>query len=276
MLSRLESLRSNLRPSEQRLAALALENPGEMITLTMAELAERAAVSQATIARFCQAAGCSGFREFKIRLAQALGGGAPFIHQDVDRDETAAGIIGKVFDRVLGSLMLARDALSADGVEAAIALLAGARRIEFYGSGNSGIVAADLQHKFFRQGLATAAYADPHIYNMSAATLTGQDVAVLISNSGRTHDILEAAGNARSAGAAVLAITHSHSPLARLADLALLADVPENTDVYSPMTSRLVHLAIGDVLAIGVALRRGPGVAEILTRAKAAVLARRR
>lgn len=276
MLSRLESLRSNLRPSEQRLAALALEKPAEVITLSMAELAERASVSQATIARFCQAAGCSGFREFKIRLAQALGGGAPFIHQDVSRDESAAGIIGKVFDRVLGSLMLVRDALSPEAVEAAILLLAGARRIEFYGSGNSGIVAADLQHKFFRQGLATAAYSDPHVYNMSAVTLTERDVAVLISNSGRTHDILEAAGNARSAGARVLAITHSHSPLARLAHLALLADVPENTDVYSPMTSRLVHLAIGDVLAVGVALRRGPDVAEILTRAKAAVLARRR
>ncbi len=276
MLSRIESLRPSLRPSEQLLATFALDYPGEIITLSMTELAARVGVSQATIARFCQAAGCSGFREFKIRLAQSLGGGVPFVHQDVVSGETVAGIIGKVFDGALANLMLVRDALSPVAIDQAIVLLAGARRIEFYGSGNSGIVAADLQHKFFRQGLTTVAYSDPHIYNMSAATLTDRDVAVVISNSGKTHDILEAAGNVLAAGAKVVAITHSASPLARLASVALLADVRENSDVYSPMTSRLIHLTVGDVLAVGVALRRGPGVAEILTRAKAAVLGRRR
>ncbi|MDR3436802.1 MurR/RpiR family transcriptional regulator [Telmatospirillum sp.] len=276
MLSRIESVYPTLRPSEQKLAEFARDRPAEIITLSMSDLAERASVSQATIARFCQAVGCSGFREFKIKLAQAVGGGAPFVHQDVTAGETPAGIIGKVFDRALTNLMQVRNALSSTAVERAVSLLATARRIEFYGAGNSGIVAADLQHKFFRLGLATVAYNDPHVYNMSALTLGRGDVVMAISNSGRTHDILEAAENARSVGAAVVALTHSNSPLARLATVALLADVSENSDLYTPMTSRLTHLTIGDVLAVGVALRRGPEIAKVLTRAKTAVLSRRR
>ncbi len=276
MLSRIENLRPSLRPSEQKLADFALGRPHEIITLSMTELAEQVGISQATIARFCQALGCSGFREFKITLAQAIGGGVPFVHQDVGPGETPAGIIGKVFDRALSNLMQVRNTLSPVAVERAIALLDKARRIEFYGAGNSGIVAADLQHKFFRLGIPTVAYNDPHVYNMSALTLGPGDAAVLISHSGRTHDILEAAENVRSVGAAVIAITHSNSPLARLATVSLLADVAENTDVFSPMTSRLTHLTIGDVLAVGVALGRGPAVGGVLTRSKVAVLSRRK
>lgn len=275
MLSRIETIRPSLRPSEQRLADFALNQPGEVINLSMTELAAQASVSQATIARFCQALGCSGFREFKIKLAQTVAGGVPFIHQDVAVGETASGIIGKVFDRALSTLMQVRNTLSPAGVERAIELLAAARRIEFYGSGNSGIVAADMQHKFFRLGIPTVAYSDPHVFTMSALTLGEEDVAVVISNSGRTRDILDAAENALSVGARVVALTHSDSPLARLASQALLADVAENSDVYSPMTSRLVHLTIGDVLSVGTALRRGPETAAIITRAKTAVLSRR-
>jgi RpiR family carbohydrate utilization transcriptional regulator len=276
MLSRIEKLRPGLRPSEQRLAEFVSQRPAEIITLSMTEAALRAGVSQATIARFCQAVGCSGFREFKIKLAQSLGGSAPFVHQDVTADETAAGIIGKVFDRALTGLSQVRDALSPAAVEKAVALLADAHRIEFYGSGNSGIVAADLQHKFFRLGLATVAYSDPHVYNMSALTLGRSDAVVLISNSGRTVDILEAAESARSVGASIVALTHSNSPLARLATVALLSDVSEDNDLYTPMTSRLTHLTVGDVLAVGVALKRGPSVSQVLGRGKMAVLNRRR
>ncbi|MDR3518846.1 MAG: MurR/RpiR family transcriptional regulator [Azospirillaceae bacterium] len=275
MLSRIEALRPSLRPSEQKLADYVLARPGEVITLSMTDLAARAAVSQPTIARFCQALGWSGFREFKLKLAQSIAVGVPFVHQDVVLGEDTTGIIGKVFDRALSSLMQVRNSLSASAVEAAIALLTEAHRVEFYGSGNSGIVAADIQHKFFRLGIPTVAYSDPHVFAMSALTLSERDVAVVVSNSGRTHDIIEAASNALSVGARVVAITHSESPLARRATVALVADVAENTNIYTPMTSRLVHLTIGDILVVGVGLRRGPEVKTILTRAKAAVISRR-
>jgi len=45
--------------------------------------------------------------------------------------------------------------------------------------------------------------------------------------------------------------------------------VTEDADVYIPMASRLAQLAIIDVLAVGVALRRGPGLINRLEQLKA-------
>jgi RpiR family carbohydrate utilization transcriptional regulator len=277
LLSQVEAMRDQLRPSERKLADYVMEAPREVLDLAMTDFARRAGVSQPTIARFCQALGFSGFREFKIRLAQSIASDvpAPAVFRDVRADEPASGVAAKVLDRTIGALLQVRNSLSSDSVAAAITLLADARRIEFYGAGGSGIAALDVQHKFFRLGVPCVAYSDPHTYTTSAALLGAGDVVVAISNTGRTRDILDAVQSALDAGAKVIAITHGSSPLARKASIGLFANVDEDTDIFSPMTSRISHLAIGDILAVGVALARGPEFAERLAEAKG-VLDRRR
>ncbi|SAL18227.1 RpiR family transcriptional regulator [Caballeronia terrestris] len=275
LLSQVETMREQLRPSERKLADYVLEAPREVLDLAMTDFAARVGVSQPTIARFCRALGFSGFREFKIRLAQSVAGDVPTVYRDVRTDEPASGVAAKVLDRTIGALIQVRNSLSTDSVAAAIALLSEARRIEFYGAGGSGIAALDVQHKFFRLGVPSVAYSDPHTYTTSAALLGAGDVVVAISNTGRTKDILDACASAQAGGAQVIAITHGTSPLARMANVGLFANVDEDTDIFSPMTSRVSHLAIGDILAVGVALARGPQLAEKLKQAKD-VLNRRR
>ncbi|QSN60829.1 MULTISPECIES: MurR/RpiR family transcriptional regulator [unclassified Caballeronia] len=275
LLSQVEAMREQLRPSERKLADYVLEAPREVLDLSMTDFAARAGVSQPTIARFCQALGFSGFREFKIRLAQSVAADVPTVYRDVRSDEPAAGVAAKVLDRTIGALIAVRNSLSSDSVAAAIAILSDARRIEFYGAGGSGIAALDMQHKFFRLGVPSVAYADPHTYTTSAALLGPGDVVVAISNTGRTKDILDACKSALNGGAKVIAITHGNSPLARLASVGLFANVDEDTDIFSPMTSRVSHLAIGDILAVGLALARGPQLAEKLAEAKDVLEGRR-
>ncbi len=275
MLSRIETIYAQLRPSERKLATHVLTAPREVLDLAMTDLSARAGVSQPTIARFCQALGCSGFREFKIRLAQSIAPGVSSVYQDVEPDESTPGIISKVFDRTIGTLLEVRNALSARHVDDAITVLTEAARIEFYGAGGSGIAAQDIQHKFFRLGIPSVAYTDPHTFSVSAALLSAQDVVVAISNTGRTRDIVDAARSALTCGARVIAITHSNSPLAQLATVSVAANIAEAGDIFSPMTSRLSHLTIGDILAVGVALRRGPEFMERLARAKQVIVQRR-
>ncbi|WP_395453265.1 MurR/RpiR family transcriptional regulator [Azospirillum melinis] len=83
MLARIAAVRDQIRPSERKLADYAMAHPGDVINLSMAELADRVGVSEPTVARFCAALGCRGFREFKIKLAQDIAGGMPFLHQDL-------------------------------------------------------------------------------------------------------------------------------------------------------------------------------------------------
>ncbi len=275
LLDRIESLADGLRPSEQAVARFVLRHPNLVISLSFPEIAARAGVSQPTVARFCVAAGFSGYRDFKLRLAQSLAKGIPFVHRDVAPQDSMAEVGAKVFDRGIAALVTVRNHLDPAAMERATQMLAHARRIEFYGLGNSGIVAMDAQHKFFRLGVPTVAYSDPHVHSMAASLLAKGDVVVAISGSGQTRELIRSVEIARDASAEIIAITASGSALAKLADVAIYADVPEDLDVYAPMTSRLVHLAMIDALSVGVALARGPELGARLKRAKQVISERR-
>ncbi len=266
MLDRIRASIPALPPAEQRVAKLLLADPRSFATLPVVELAERSHVSKPTVVRFCRSIGYDGLADFKLKLAGSVNEGVPYVHRAVDDDDKAGDIVVKVIDNAVAAMLRYRNAAASQAVERAIAVLADAgragRRIEFYGVGNSGIVAQDAQHKFFRLGVSAAAISDGHVQVMSATMLRPGDCAVIISNSGRSRDLLDVAGIARKKGAMVIAITASGSPLAREAQqasggLLLAADHPEDADRYSPMVSRLLHLLIIDILTTGVALRLG-------------------
>ena len=268
MLDRIRASIPALPPAEQRVAKLLLSDPRSFATLPVVELAERSHVSKPTVVRFCRSIGYDGLADFKLKLAGSVNEGVPFVHRSVDDDDKAGDIVVKVIDNAVAAMLRYRNAAASQSVERAIAALAETgrqsgqgRRIEFYGVGNSGIVAQDAQHKFFRLGVNTIACSDGHVQVMSATMLGPGDCAVVISNSGRSRDLIDAADIARRKGATVIVITASGSPLAQLAlsnnQIMLAADHPEDFDRYSPMVSRLLHLLIIDILTTGVALRLG-------------------
>jgi len=275
LLERVRLELANLSAAERKVAELVLAQPYTVMQEAVGEIARRAGVSQPTVIRFCRSLGVSGLSEFKLKLAASLMPGVPYVHATVRPDDAMTDIAAKVFDNTVAALIGCRNQVDPASVEAAVEVLNGARRVEFYGLGNSGITAADAQHKFFRFGLPTVSYNDPHVQAMAATLLGEGDVVVAISNTGRTVDLIEAVTLAHDNGATVIAITKPHSPLAECADLVLAADVPEDADTYSPMLSRLVHLVLIDVLAVGVALKRGPELIPQLERVKRSLTRKR-
>jgi RpiR family carbohydrate utilization transcriptional regulator len=252
-----------LPPAEQRVARLVLTDARAFASLPVGELAARARVSKPTVVRFCRSVGYDGLADFKRKLAGSVNEGVPFVHRAVDEGDRPGEIIVKVLDNTVSALLALRNRASPGAYERAIELLARAgldkRRIQFWGVGNSGIVAQDAQHKFFRLGVHTSAVSDGHVQVMGATMLGPGDVVVLISNSGRSRDLLDAAEIARRKGASTVLITASGSPLAATANgsthVLLAADHPEDHDRYSPMVSRVLHLLVIDILATGVALK---------------------
>lgn len=261
MLDRIKASLPSLAPAEQRVGQLVLDDPRAFATQPVTLLAERAHVSKPTVVRFCRSMGYDGLSDFKLKLAGSVSEGVPFIHRSVDTDDKTGDVLVKVLDNTVAAFLKYRNDASGHAIELAVNALMRAyqngHRIEFYGVGNSGIVAQDAQHKFFRLGLHTVAYSDGHMQIMSASVLRPGDCVVVISNSGRTRDLIDSVEIARGHGAVTIVITASGSQLASIADIHLAADHPEGYDRYSPMVSRLLHLTIIDVLATCVALRIG-------------------
>lgn len=272
MLSKISESLTGLSGAERKVAESALAEPKWFVHAAVAEIAERASVSQPTVIRFCRSLGYKGLPEFKLALSASIGHeGMPYVHEELNADDDMASVVEKVLSNAAASILGARRFLKETELETAIAMLTHARRIEFYGVGNSGIVAQDAQHKFFRFGISTVAYVDTHIQLMAASVLSNHDVLVVISNSGSSIELLDAVSIAKENGAAVIAITRSGSPLAQLADCVLSIASQENVELYTPMVSRLLQLAVIDILAIGLALRLGETASLQLQKSKRSI-----
>jgi len=273
MLDRVQACLPSLAPAEQRVAKLCLADPRAFTMLPVAQLADRAHVSKPTVVRFCRSVGYNGLSDFKQKLAGTVNEGVPFIHRSVDADDKTADVLVKVIDNTVAAFLKYRNEASSNQIDKAVAALVSAfqtgRQVQFFGVGNSGVVAQDAQHKFFRLGLHSTAYSDGHMQVMSASILQKGDCVLIISNSGRTRDLMDACDIARKNGATTIVITASGSPLASAGHIHLSADHPEGFDRYSPMVSRLLHLLIIDVLATTVALRIGGTIVQpMLSRMK--------
>lgn len=268
LLQQIAQAQPLLRKSEVKVAEYVLFNPAAVLQCSMAELAHKVGISEPTIVRFCRGIGCAGFQDFKLQLAQSLALSGQFGRFAIHQDDSVAEYGLKIFDSTLHTLMDVREQLDPQALQQAIQAIAEAQRIEFYGFGASGAVAADAQHKFFRLLLTAAAYSDPHMQAMSAAMLKVKDAAICISQSGRSKDLLTTAQLVRETGATLITLCPKHTPLADLASIHLAIDVPEDTEVYTPLTSRIAHLVVIDVLAMGVAMSRGPDLVEHLKSVK--------
>jgi glucokinase len=271
VFERIRQMRDALTPAERRVADLALNHPRSIINDPIVDIARKADVSQPTVIRFCRSLGCQGLSDFKLKLATGLTGTIPVSHSQVHLGDTATDFGAKVLDNTVSAILQLREHLNFEHVERAIDLLNGARRIEFYGLGNSNIVAQDAHYKFFRFGIPTIAYGDLYMQAASAALLGKGDVIVAVSKSGRAPELLRVLDVAMQAGAQVIAITSSNTPLAKRATVALETDHIEIRESQLSMISRILHLVMIDILAVGVAIRRAvpnEEVAEAVSKAR--------
>ncbi len=265
----------DFRASEKKVADTVLKNPEAVISKSITSLAEDSGVSDPTVTRFCRKLGLSGFMELKLCIARELPSGS-YLHENVSESDDLPTIFDKLFNSGIEALKESLQQIDTHSLQRAATALSKAGRIDFYGQGGSAIVARDAYHKFFRLGIPCSFHDDPHMQVMSAVILTTGDVLIAVSHTGSTKDILESAKIAQSSGATVIGITGSaKSPLSKIADIAISVNSQEAALLLAPMTSRLVQLAIIDVLFVTVSMANMVGFHQQLQEVKEALIGKR-
>ena len=272
ILGQIQRAKPQLSPAERRVADHVLAHPRSALNDPIATIARAAAVSQPTVIRFCRSLGCEGLSDFKLRLASGLTSTVPVTHTQVTGEDTMLELGVKVLGNTASAILQVRDHLNRETIDRAVDMLTAAERVEFYAVGHYGVVADDAQFKFLRFGVPSTSLTDSRLQLLAANVLRPRDVAVIISSSGRIDDLLEVADAAHARGASVLAITASQSPLTKKADVAIIVDHVEDVATHVPMISRILHLLVIDILAVGVAMRRGAESVSPLPDATAAGL----
>jgi DNA-binding MurR/RpiR family transcriptional regulator len=277
VLARLGTLAPSLRESERKIADYILARAEEIIYLSVTELADRTDTSEATVIRFAQRLGYSGYAALKIALTMDRRDSAAPLPSDLAPAADLPSLKRKILQVNIESLndtaQLLDDAALAQAVEA----LTNAPRIEAYGVGGSAVVAHDAYFMLMQIGLPIIALADPHLQIMSAVQLRKGDVALAISLSGSTRDTIEALQAARDAGATCLCITrYARSPITRVAHITLLAAARPATVGGHDLLGRVAQLAVIDVLAAAITLARPDASIDALTRGRRAISTNRR
>ena len=260
---------------------LVMADPQRALDEGFARLAQRSGCSLPTLMRSARDLGFAGLREFRLALARdlardaagvanvAVAAAVPPLHRRVRRSDPPAQVVAKVVGSAAATIEGLRSQLDASLLAAAAMAVAQAGHVACWSVGaTSGFMAADLQSRLHRLGVAATAWPDPHHQLASAAMLGPGDVALAVSHVGGMPSLLEAVDVAKGQGARVIALTQAHSPLARLADLAVALQVPDDPVMHVGTEAYLAHLTVIEVLTVLVAQQVGPQAEHRLARVR--------
>jgi RpiR family carbohydrate utilization transcriptional regulator len=259
LLLKIRGLIPSLNPALQKIAGYILENPHSIKLLRIRELAEKCGVAEATITRFVKSIGFKNFQEFKINLAEITSEkleSSEFVYDEVTKGDSIESIIEKIVYINNQALQDTKKILDVPDLERAIAAIERARNIDIYGAGGSFVAAENAQMRFYRIGQRCMVYNDPNQQAVSASLLTKEDVALGISNSGRTISTVSALKTAKEHGATTICITNfDQSPITVHADIKLFTSTRDSTFFQESMVSRIAQMLIIDILYAGLAVK---------------------
>ena len=243
----MNALYNNMSKSEKNIADRLIANPGEVLPLSITELAEKCGCSEATVSRFARRLGFPGYQGLKIALAQESG--SEKINTDLSDSDTLPDIYTKVRNNIYLTLEKTSATLNFDALQQAAEAISSSNRIVIFGLGNSAPIALDASHKLIRAGINATSYSDSHMQAIVASQLSEHDVAIGISHSGSSKDIVDAIKTANNHGTTTIAVTSSgKSPLSQNADIVLCSTSDETSRNILALSSRIAQLAIFDTI----------------------------
>lgn len=253
---KIQELIPTLSKSEQLVANYIIQHPDQVITLSVAALADAAGVSDPTVVRACKRLGFIGYQDLKVTLAQSIVTPLQNIHEEIAPDDDIQKIVSKVFYSAIHTLQYTHDTLLPADIQKAAETLMAARRIFIFGLGASGAIASDLQHKLLRLGLDASTYVDAHLQAITTAYCTAEDVVVAISHSGSSKIIIDNVRMAKENGAKIISLTSfGRSPLSKMADICLFTASMETKYRILAISSRIAELTIIDSIYTYIAMR---------------------
>ncbi|GGH87201.1 DNA-binding MurR/RpiR family transcriptional regulator [Pullulanibacillus pueri] len=263
IIALIRSIYPSLTKAEKKVADVVLVEEKNIIYNSLTDLAEKSNVGDTSVLRFCRHIGYKGFQEFKLALAQEL--------ETPSEVDSSDRVPLQIMKKNIQTLEETTSLMNENVLNEVVELFLSASKIVFFGVGSSGLTAEFANFRFARTGLPVEVITDSHLGMIRATLLTENDLAVIISVSGSTVDIVEIAKRANESSAKVICMTsHIKSPATRYADIVLLSASRETPTEGSAFSSAISQLHVLDVLFIELLNKLGDkGIEMIRLTAKA-------
>ena len=247
----------NLSKTQTKVAKTILADPQSVTESSIASLAKKSAVSEPSVNRFCKRFNAKGFPDLKLRIARSLASGVCYVSPKIHAADKVDSFTPKIFDAAIMNLALVRENICYQRIDQIVEKLTQARHIYFYALGASAIVARDAANKFLSLNLPVSSHDDILTQQMFASKGQDSDVFFIISDTNHNKQLIDVAQAANKNGSMVISLTPSHSSLSNLSALSLYADIFEFSDKSIPLSSRIMYWVILDIIATGIALKKG-------------------
>ena len=247
-IHKIRKLYSSMGPAEKKIADFILADAQGIVSCSVTELAEKCGCGDATVVRFSRRLGFEGFQALKIGIAGEIGSTSS-VGTEITKNDTCFEIFKKRINDISLSLQSTENVLNEQTLERAAQLIMKARRIAVFGLGNSAAIAMDAAHKFLRLGLDAQSCTDNHMQAIIASHLDRQSVAIGISHSGSSKDIVDALRLSKIGGATTICLTNfGSSPIVEASDIAIYTKSEETKRSILGMSSRIAQLTIFDAI----------------------------
>ena len=198
----------NLTSTEKKVADYILENYEKVIMMSVSELSQNAGVVKSAVIRFCKSIGFSGYTELKLSLSRELARNEQFNYTPyIGPQDTTSDILNKIFSANIKTLHDTAEGIDRKSLEGVVSTFYNAKNIYVYGVGTSSGIAADFQYRLMQLGFTTFCFTDITAIKASALNIKKDDVAIGISNSGRTIATVDALKLAHEKGAKTVCLT---------------------------------------------------------------------
>jgi RpiR family carbohydrate utilization transcriptional regulator len=256
---------SSMSPALRGVAEAILENPEEVQSLSITELANRAGVADSTVSRFLRELDLDGYNSLRLGIAQAIYSREPshaertnWVYEGVLKSDSQQQILEKILHGSFESLTRTSERLDPEMLSDIVERIHGATVVYFLAMGGSATSAESAMMRFVRAGKRCLFFRDQAVQQMGAAALQADDVVIAISHSGDSTSVVSSAQIARYHGAYCIGITSNiDSQLAQVVDsVVLTGSALANSDVYGEsVTSKWGQLLAIDVLYATYATR---------------------
>ncbi|MFA5446998.1 MAG: MurR/RpiR family transcriptional regulator [Sphaerochaeta sp.] len=272
MLNDIRHHLDGMPPIQRKIAEYVLENSNDVVRMSISNLAKQSgAKSEASVVKFYRSFGFSGYHDFKVTLATEIAGQV-FHNSDVDSritaDDDVSSIRKKIFQSAVYMLERNNTTIDDEILVKAVEMIEDAERVVVLGYGTSAVVAYDLFIKLSRLGINCIFTPDAHANALILSEPREKDLLFAISFSGESKDIVYQARQTKGFAPIVAMTGELSSPLAKIADLCIATQSYETSYHTDAMISRMVQIAVMDILFTALSVRRGDKALARLTRAR--------
>ncbi|WP_136443749.1 MurR/RpiR family transcriptional regulator [Pacificoceanicola onchidii] len=278
VLDRIRRMMPYFNPALKRIGEQVLKSPETAKSISIKDLAEKCKVSESTVTRFVREIDAQNFQQFKIRIAEELSHAnagsvqilpSKNVYEDITRDDDIRSIVAKISARYAITVDDTQKGANPGELQRAVEAIEEAQSLAFFAMGSSLIAVENALVRFMRVGVPCQFFRDQGVRQISTATLNASNLAIGISNSGRTIPTVDALKAARAQGAKTLCITSfPDSPIAEVSDIRLftstITGATGSGEYKESMVSKIAQLQMIDVLYSIFAVRNFGDAIEAL------------